>query len=163
MDKFAIKFTEVYFSKARLKLFKVLTIILVSVIAISDLYWSITGYILNELKLFPFIGSTFSTIFLMIVLAAILFYLTIKTADRSYKGSFEINDNGLKFNLNKNSRKIPWSFIKSIEISSEDWKFETKKKTFWIEFDNNYERYKADALIRENANGRQLIKSETQS
>jgi hypothetical protein len=158
MDKFAIRLTEIYYSKLRLMLVKYLTIGIGLFLVIGNLYFEITGHIPLELKVLPFVGQTFFTILLIVVIAFILLYLTINTSDKSFKGTFEINDKGVKFSLGKKSRQIPWNFIRTIETNAEEWKFETVKSTFWIEFEHNYERYRADTLIKENINGRRLIK-----
>lgn len=150
--------TEIYFSKLRLKLFTISTIVMGLFLVAGNLYFDVTRLIPIELKILLFMGQFYFTILLIIAMVVTLLWLIIRTAEKSCNGTFEIYGDGLKFDLGKKSRQIPWSFIKAIETSDEEWKFETKKRPFWIKFYYRHEKYKAASLLKDHPIGSLLIK-----
>jgi hypothetical protein len=156
MDKFTITVTEVYFSKMRVKLLNIFTLSFGVPIFAFLLFTDITGYIPLELKFIPFLGQTILTVVVFVAISFILIYVTISTSDKSFDGTIQINDKGLRFDFGKRTRQIPWTFITNIEIHSDEWKLLTKKKVFWVKFDYSYERHKADVILKEKIAAKQL-------
>lgn len=156
METFTIRLTEIYFSKWRLWFIRISTLTSGLSIFLINLYFDITGYIPIELKLVPFLGQTFLSVLILILVSFVLIYLAIKTSDKSYHGTFQINENGLKLDLGNKIRLIPWILISRIETSPEEWKIETTKRVFWVKFIHNYERYKADTILKEKIAEKQL-------
>lgn len=143
MERFSIKMTKVYFSKRRMRLITLLSIIL----SLVCVYFLFVRNIPIDFIFIPFVNNLFFVAIFFLVLVGVIFFFAINSSDKSDDGIFEFNGMGFRFFLSKENIDVSWETIEKIETSVEEWKFETKKSVFWIKFNHDQEKQKAHSIL----------------